>query len=182
MLHACVSMLRLRCSTWPRQNRLEIPAFLQAWPCHPSPEASRTCPPIACAHGSEDLRLTFNAGIAAPGSGQLGIHELFDGGVVDPDLYGSFSFTVETNAFGDPRVLGIQATGAILSHRTWYGIGNAAWPDAAPSDLQFTGPREGEALTAPGSGKFPALRLRRRGCSTPSTVRSARLSLFATAR
>ena len=65
-------------------------------------------------------RITFGGAIPAlPGSGELEIVELLDGGAYGSDLSGSFTFAIEGG-----NVLKIAEGETALAHRTWYAIRN----------------------------------------------------------
>jgi hypothetical protein len=70
------------------------------------------------------VRITFDRNITQPTSGQLEIRELLAGGAVGANLSGSFTFTLENDGGGDPRVLVIKDTGSNLTHRSWYTVRN----------------------------------------------------------
>ena len=72
------------------------------------------------------VRVNYGANIAAPLPGQVVVQELLPGGALGPDLSAGFTFTVENNINGVPRVLKVVDTGASdLVHRKWYTIRSA---------------------------------------------------------
>jgi hypothetical protein len=84
------------------------------------------------------LRLTFEGDIAVPNPGQVLIQEMLDNGQCGSDLSSGFIFTVENDGSGHPRILKIQESGAVLSHRKWYVIRNTGeWSGVANFTLQY---------------------------------------------
>lgn len=85
--------------------------------------------------------LTFGADITVPGAGQVKVRELTADGMFGEDVTGQFTYAVENNGVGQPRVLRVSQTGAVgpnntvdglLEHRKWYAIQNdGAWDDAS---------------------------------------------------
>jgi hypothetical protein len=82
--------------------------------------------------------LTFSEDITAPGAGEVEVVEMLDGGTYGSDLSASFTFTVENDGGGDPRVLRVQEDGTVLAHRSWYAIrNNGAWSAANNFEIQW---------------------------------------------
>lgn len=74
------------------------------------------------------VRLTFACDIAAPSTGNVMIQELLEGGAFGSSLHSGFTFTVENDINGNPRILRIHETASTLAHRTWYAVRHSgAW-------------------------------------------------------
>ncbi|NLE60470.1 MAG: hypothetical protein GX616_19145, partial [Planctomycetes bacterium] len=56
------------------------------------------------------IRLTFDGDIPVPAAGEVTIQEMIDGGAYGDDLSAGFTFTVENDTQGQPRVLKIRET------------------------------------------------------------------------
>ncbi|MFH0981560.1 MAG: right-handed parallel beta-helix repeat-containing protein [Planctomycetota bacterium] len=108
---------------------------------HPEPVFTEAKPPdqgTLWRTAKNCVRLTFDSNISAPGAGQVWIQELLAGGAFGGDLSGGFSFTVENDGGGNPRVVRIRDNDATLAHRKWYGIRNlGGWCGAAPFEVQY---------------------------------------------
>jgi len=83
------------------------------------------------------VRLTFDQDIALPQPGEILIRELLEGGAFGPDLSSSFTFSVENDKGGFPRVLMIRENGGVLSHRKWYGISGRSWGDVCDFSVHY---------------------------------------------
>ncbi|MEK6675611.1 MAG: right-handed parallel beta-helix repeat-containing protein [Planctomycetota bacterium] len=83
------------------------------------------------------FRMTFACDITAPPPGKVVISEMLNSGQFGPDLSASFTFTVENDGQGNPRVLKIQENGTVLTHGKWYDIHNLAWPGIEPFCVQY---------------------------------------------
>ncbi len=84
------------------------------------------------------IRLTFDADIAAPDAGAVMIQEMLAGGTCGDDLSAGFTFTVENDGQGHPRVLKIRETAPSLQHRKWYAVRNTGdWTGVAPFTVQY---------------------------------------------
>ncbi|MFH0981770.1 MAG: right-handed parallel beta-helix repeat-containing protein [Planctomycetota bacterium] len=86
------------------------------------------------------IRLTFDDNITGPtAAGQVLIRELRPPPeLFGPDLSAGFTFTVENDGGGNPRILRIKDNAANLSHRKWYGITNAGdWTAAASFEVHY---------------------------------------------
>ena len=87
-------------------------------------------------------RLHFDADLAAPPNpGDILIQLLLPGPAFDAtDLSGSFTYTIENDTGGNPRILKIQETAApsVLTHRSWYGIRNTgSWTSASNFQMNY---------------------------------------------
>ncbi len=122
--------------------------------CPDTPEGTvvddRGCPAVALASSIPDsgqslwrnqknvIRLTFDGDISVPGAGEVMIQEMIDGGICGDDLSAGFTFTVENDTQGQPRVLRIRETASFLQHRKWYAVRNTgAWAAVAPFTVQY---------------------------------------------
>jgi hypothetical protein len=85
------------------------------------------------------VRLWFSGDLLLPMTpGQILIREMLPGAVFGPDLSSQFSFTVENDGGGHPRILRIWENGSTLSHRHWYSIANTGgWISVLPFELQY---------------------------------------------
>ena len=84
------------------------------------------------------IRLIFDGDIAWPFPGSLTIREMVDCDVFGPDLTTGFTFAVENDIHGRPRILRIREDGAMLTHRTWVAIEyTGGEPEIAPFKLQY---------------------------------------------
>jgi hypothetical protein len=85
------------------------------------------------------VRVEFDDDITQPAAGQIMIRELAPGGLFGPDLSSRFTFTVENNGGGQPRVLRIWENVAdTLDHRKWYSMANlGGWAGVSPFDLHY---------------------------------------------
>ena len=78
------------------------------------------------------IRLTFDRSVTAPAPGQILIQALEEGGAFGADLSAGFTFALENDAQGRPRILRISEDGSQLAHRTWIAVRNVgAWSTAA---------------------------------------------------
>lgn len=87
-------------------------------------------------------RLRFDADLAAPPNpGDILIQLLLPGPTFDAtDLSGSFTYTIENDTGGNPRVLKIQETAdpSVLTHKMWYGIRNTgSWTSASNFQMNY---------------------------------------------
>ncbi|NLE58185.1 MAG: DUF1565 domain-containing protein, partial [Planctomycetes bacterium] len=84
------------------------------------------------------IRLTFDADTTAPDAGAVMIQEMIAGGTYGEDLSAGFTFTVENDGQGQPRVLKIRETASSLQHRKWYAVRNTGgWTGVAPFTVQY---------------------------------------------
>ena len=86
------------------------------------------------------MRLTFDCDITTPPAGSVLIQSLIGApsGTFGPNLSAGFTFTVENNGGGQPRILKIQETASTLVHRTWYSVRNTGgWLGVANFNLQL---------------------------------------------
>ncbi|MFH0981167.1 MAG: hypothetical protein V2A79_06490 [Planctomycetota bacterium] len=87
------------------------------------------------------IRLWFDGDITAPVPGEVEIRELLAGGGFDPtDLSSQFTFTVENDGGGLPRILKIKENGITVPdlHRKWLGIRNlGGWTLAQQFEVQY---------------------------------------------
>lgn len=92
------------------------------------------------------VKLTFEANITVPESGQLSIRQMLPGGVFGSDISAGFQFSVVNDENGNPRVLRILDVDAPdLVHRNWYALQNAGgWGGAAIFMVQYV-VQEGDA-------------------------------------
>jgi hypothetical protein len=83
-------------------------------------------------------RIYFDDDITLPGAGDVLIREMLPGGVFGPDLSNLFTFTLENDGGGRPRILRIWENGSTLVHRHWYSVANTgAWAGVFPFELQY---------------------------------------------
>jgi len=83
-------------------------------------------------------RLTFDWDLSTPPAGAVMIQEMIAGGTYGEDLSAGFTFTIENNGQGQPRVLKVRETGTTLQHRKWYAVRNTgAWTGVAPFTVQY---------------------------------------------
>jgi len=85
------------------------------------------------------VRITFDADITAPKPGEVKIAELLQCGIYGSELpTSSFTFDVENDTGGRPRVLKIQENGSVLRHRRWYAFRNVGnWQGVANFELHY---------------------------------------------
>ncbi len=84
------------------------------------------------------IRLTFDTDTTAPDAGAVMIQEMIAGGTYGEDLSAGFTFTVENDGQGQPRVLKIRETASSLQHRKWYAVRNTGgWTGVAPFTVQY---------------------------------------------
>jgi len=83
------------------------------------------------------VRLTFDGDVAWPFDGTLMIREMLSGGAFGPDVSNQFTFDVENDGGGNPRILKIREDGAVLAHRTWVAITYAGGTDIGPFELHY---------------------------------------------
>ena len=89
------------------------------------------------------IRLGFGCDLpGVPTPGQVTISEITDGGggacAYGPDLSGSFTFSIENTGAGFPRILKMQSTGGVLTHRKWYAVRNTGgWSGVANFEAQY---------------------------------------------
>ncbi len=84
-------------------------------------------------------RLTFDSNITAPAQGDVMIQELLPNGAFGNDVSNGFSFTIENDLVGNPRILKIVDTGPPnLAHGRWYAIRQiGAWFGVSPFELHY---------------------------------------------
>jgi len=83
-------------------------------------------------------RFTFDADITKPMPGQVEIRELLPRGACGPDLSASFTFEVESDLNGNPRILKVQEDGSVLQHRRWYAVLNpGSWKGVAEFEIHY---------------------------------------------
>ena len=84
------------------------------------------------------IRLTFDWDIDSPPAGGVMIQEMLAGGTYGDDLSAGFTFAVENDGQGQPRILKIRETASTLQHRKWYAVRNTgAWTAVAPFTVQY---------------------------------------------
>ena len=81
--------------------------------------------------------LTFDGDIVAPGEGEVLVRELLEDGLFGPDLSSSFAFTVENDGGGHPRILRVQETTPVLSHRKWYAVSSHNWDNICDVEVHY---------------------------------------------
>lgn len=83
-------------------------------------------------------RLTFDGDITTPPAGSILIQEMQDGGQYGQNLSSNFTFTVENNSSGKPRILKIYETTQCLTNRKWFAIRNTgAWTGVSKFIVQY---------------------------------------------
>jgi hypothetical protein len=89
-------------------------------------------------HRKNICRLIFDGDISVPPAGSVKIQEMLAGGQYGQDISSNFSFTVENNSSGKPRILRIFETTACITNATWYAIRNTGeWPGVAKFIVQY---------------------------------------------
>ncbi|MBI4717171.1 MAG: hypothetical protein HY763_05155 [Planctomycetes bacterium] len=85
------------------------------------------------------MRLTFTQDITAPPAGAVLIQQMLAGALYGGDLSAGFSFALENDGQGNPRILKIVDTGpSDLTHRQWYAVRNTGgWTGVAPFTVQY---------------------------------------------
>ncbi len=85
------------------------------------------------------VRLTFASNIGGPVGGQILIQQMLAGGTFGSDLSAGFSFTVENDGQGNPRILKIiDVDPPNLVHRQWYSIrSTGGWTGGGVFEAQF---------------------------------------------
>ncbi|NLE57867.1 MAG: hypothetical protein GX616_05865 [Planctomycetes bacterium] len=84
------------------------------------------------------IRLTFDWDIDSPPAGAVMIQEMLAGGTYGDDLSAGFTFAVENDGQGHPRILKIRENASTLQHRKWYAVRNTgAWTAVAPFTVQY---------------------------------------------
>lgn len=86
------------------------------------------------------MRMTFSSDIAAPGAaGEILVQQMISGGAFGADQSAGFTFTVENNAQGQPRILKIvDADPPNLLHRQWYAIrSTGGWLGGGVFEVQY---------------------------------------------
>ncbi len=84
------------------------------------------------------VRIWFDDDISVPRPGEILIREMLPAGAFGPDVSNQFSFTVENNGSGQPRVLRVWENGSTLRHRHWYAVANhGGWSGVSPFELQY---------------------------------------------
>ena len=83
------------------------------------------------------LRLYFDGDITAPSSGQILIQEMLPNGAYGSDISSGFTFTVENDPNGNPRILRINETNTQFTWQRWYAIRNVGdWKGVSNFTLQ----------------------------------------------
>jgi len=84
-------------------------------------------------------RIVFDDDITRPTPNQIRIRELLPGGLFGPDLSGNFTFTVENDGGGHPRILRVWEDALnTTNHGTWYSVANLGdWPGVSPFQLDY---------------------------------------------
>ncbi len=84
------------------------------------------------------IRLTFDRSLVVPAPGQLLIQPLEDNGAFGADFSAGFTFTLENDAQGRPRILRISEVITQMTHRTWIALRNVGgWADAEPFAVPY---------------------------------------------
>jgi len=84
------------------------------------------------------IRLTFNTDITTPGAGSVQIQAMQANGQYGSDLSSNFTFTVENNSNGKPRILRIRENGSVLENKAWYAVRNTgSWTGVATFTVQY---------------------------------------------
>ncbi len=93
------------------------------------------------------IRLTFACDLPAqpPTSDEIKIEELLESRAFGPDLASSFTFSIENDDNGNPRVLRIQETTPVLTHRKWYAVRNVGGWAAAENFVRHFVVQVGDA-------------------------------------
>lgn len=84
-------------------------------------------------------RITFacDLGLTPPTTSQVTINELLNGGSFGSNLAPSnFTYTIENDGSGHPRILKIQESASTLQHRTWYGV-KGSWSGVASFEVDY---------------------------------------------
>ncbi len=85
------------------------------------------------------IRLTFSANIAAPVPGEVLIQPMLSGGAFGADVSAGFTFTVENNQQGNPRILKVvDVDPPNLNHRQWYSFRSiGGWAGGGIFEVQY---------------------------------------------
>ena len=85
------------------------------------------------------IRLTFDSNITLPPGGSVLIQQMLPGGTYGADQSSGFTFAIENDGLGNPRILKILDTDPTnFVHRNWYAVRNTgAWTGVSNFTVQY---------------------------------------------